>query len=263
MLENRTVERASDLLLWIWVQWSVNVQYFIYCINYETSLNFLFPTVSVHGLPLSTSNQEYGNNIQLPLRQNLSKIQNDSRPHINITSNELSTEAIHTSTVSTHLIKTPTTNLPLTHTIGDMLGGFKSKSTDFPNVATTVRNLLGAKETTLPILTENYTTASPSASTVVHDHHFNMKILDYILIPVGCLLAIVVLYCVVSRSKLYLSIQLKKKISCIFLNAIWFFPIFFTQQIVFCSWIRERSYWTAEEDMKTSMIVACTQQLWH
>lgn len=156
-------------------------------------------TVSVHGLPLSTSNQEYGNNIQLPLRQNLSKIQNDSGLHINITSNELSTEAIYTSTVSTHLIKTPTTNLPLTHTIGDMLGGFESKSTDFPNVATTVTNLLGTKKTTLPILTENYTTASPSASTVVHNHHFNMKILDYILIPVGCLLAIVVLYCVVRQ----------------------------------------------------------------
>ena len=86
-----------------------------------------------------------------------------------------------------------------------MLGGFESNSTNFPNVATTVRNLLDAKKTTFPILTENYTTASPSASTTVtmHNHHFNMKILDYILIPVGCLLAIVVLYCVVSPFKHY------------------------------------------------------------
>ena len=161
---------------------------------------YLFSAVSVHGLPLSSSNQGYGNSIQLPLRQNLSKIQNDSRLRINITSNELSTEAVNTST---HFIKTATTNLPVTHTTGDMLGGFESNSTNFPNIATTVRNLPDAKKTTFPILTENYTTASPSASIIRHNHHFNMKILDYILIPVGCLLTIVVLFCVVSLFKHY------------------------------------------------------------
>lgn len=162
-----------------------------------------FSTVSVHGLPSSTISQDNGNNIQLPLRQNLSKFQNDSRLHINITSNELSTEAIHTST---HFVKTPSTNLPGTHTTANMLAGLESNSTNFSNVATTVRNyLLGDKKTTLPILTENYTTVSPSPSIVMHKHHFNMKILDYILIPVGCLLAIVVSYCMVSPSKLYLN----------------------------------------------------------
>jgi len=154
-------------------------------------------TVSVHGLPSSTISQDNGNNIQLPLRQNLRKFQNDSRLHINITSNELSTEAIHTST---HFIKTPSTNLPGTHTTANMLAGLESNSTNFSNVATTVRNyLLADKKTTLPILTENYTTVLPSPSIVMHKHHFNMKILDYILIPVGCLLAIVVSYCMVRQ----------------------------------------------------------------
>ena len=166
--------------------------------------------------------------MQLPLRQNLSKIQNDSRLHINITSNELSREAIHTST---RFIKTPTTNLPVTHTAGNMLGGFEKSSTNFPTVATTVRNLLGVEKTTLPILTENYTTASPSASTVVHHHHFNIKILNYILIPVGCLLAIVVLCCVVSPSQLYLNRTVEKFLHI--LKCILLFPHIFTQQIAY------------------------------
>ena len=177
----------------------------LYRTNYEASLNFLSVTVSVHGLPSSTIGQDNGNNIQLPHGQNLSKIQNDSRLHINITSNELSTEAIGTST---HFVKTPSTNLPVMHTTGDMLGGFESNSTNSSNVATTVRNIMGAEMSTLPVLTENYTTASPSPSTVMPKYHFNMKILDYILIPVGCVLAIVVSYCMVSSSKLYLN---KKK----------------------------------------------------
>lgn len=195
----------------------------LYCINCEASLNFLFSTVSVHGLLLSTISHENGNNIQLPSRQNLSKIQNNSRLYINITSNELSTEAIHTST---RLAKTPSTNLPVTHTTGDMLGGFESNSTNFSNVATTVRNPLGDEKTgaTFHSMTENYTTVSPSPSIVIHNHHFNMKILDYILIPVGCLLAIVVSYCLVSPSKLYFR---KKPF------AFWLSPIFVTQQIVF------------------------------
>ena len=154
----------------------------------------------MHGLPLSTFNQDNGNTIQLPLRRNLSKIQNDSRLNINITSNELSTEAIHTST---RFVKTPSTNLPVMHTTEDMLRGLEGNSTNLSTVATTVRNLLGAEKTTLLILTENYTTVLPSPSIVTHNHHFNMKILDYILIPAGCLMAIVVSYCVVSPCKVY------------------------------------------------------------
>ena len=166
---------------------------------YEALLNFLFSTVSVHGLPtgISTISQESGNSIDLPLGQNLSKIQNDSRVHINITSNELGTEAIYTST---GLVKTPSTNLPETHTTANMLDGFESNSTDVSNVATTVGISLGDEEPNFTIKKENYTTVSPSPSTVRQKHHFNMKILDYILIPVGCLLALVVLYCVVSPS---------------------------------------------------------------
>lgn len=179
----------------------------------------LFPIASVHGLPLSTSSQDNGNTIQLPLRQNLSKIQNDSRLEVNITSNELNTEAIHTST---SFIKTPSTNLPVMHTTGDMLGGFESNSTNSLNVPTTVRNLLGSEKKTLPFLTENYTTVSPSPSIVMHNHHFNRKMLLYILIPLGCLLAIVVSYCMVSLSKV--SIQLLEKIvysrTCFSLNSL-------------------------------------------
>ena len=233
----------------------MNVQYFITSTMKHHWLNFLFPTV--HGLPLSTSNQEYGNNMQLPLRQNLSKIQNDSRLHINITSNELSREAIHTST---RFIKTPTTNLPVTHTAGGMLGGFEKNSTNFPTVATTVGNLRDTEKTTLLILTENYTTASPSASTVVHNHHFNIKILNYILIPIGCLLAIVVLCCVVSPSQLYLNTTVEKFLHI--LKCILLFPHIFTQQIAYnCAienyvWKIIRYIWTAEKDMKASKIVA-------
>lgn len=90
--------------------------------------------------------------------------------------------------------------------IGDMLGGFKSKSIDFLNVVIIVRNLLGVKEIIFFILIENYIIVSLLVSIVVYDYYFNMKILDYIFILVGCLLVIVVLYCVVSRFKFYLLI---------------------------------------------------------
>ncbi|KAL9959415.1 hypothetical protein ACROYT_G032738 [Oculina patagonica] len=145
----------------------------------------------VHGIPLSI-NQENGNNIKPPTSGNLTSNRNDSRLHINITSNELSTEQTQTST---SFVKISSTNIPTTRT--DTLDGFESSSANMSNITTTARTSTSNRITTFHIISENYTTVSPSPSIATHKHHFNMNILDYILIPVGCLLAIVISYCLV------------------------------------------------------------------
>ena len=162
---------------------------------------FFFLTVLVHGIPVSSFLQDNGNNIQLPTSKNQSvnRTQNGSRLY-NITSNELKTDAIH---ATTNIIKTVTSSihvsLPTTHTGGNLLdAGFEGSKTNVSNISTTVRTPLITPEPTNHItLIENYTTVSPSTPSN-NKHHFNVKILAYILIPVGCLVAIVVSYCLVS-----------------------------------------------------------------
>ena len=161
----------------------------------------------MHGIPVSTISQENENKIQLPISGNLSRNQNDSRLlHSNITNNELRTETIH---ASTEIFKTSSTNLPTTHTVGDMLDGFESGRANLKNSSTTVRTPLSTVESfTHIIVVENYTsTVSPSLTLNKH-HGFDMKILGYILIPIGCLMAIVVSYCLVSPVKVYLHSRL-------------------------------------------------------
>ncbi|KAJ7377587.1 hypothetical protein OS493_028146 [Desmophyllum pertusum] len=129
-----------------------------------------------------------------PISGNLSRNQNDSRLlHSNITNNELRTETIH---ASTEIFKTSSTNLPTTHTVGDMLDGFESGRANLKNSSTTVRTPLSTVESFTHIVVENYTTVSPSLTFNKH-HGFDMKILGYIVIPIGCLMAIVVSYCLV------------------------------------------------------------------
>ncbi|KAL9959419.1 hypothetical protein ACROYT_G032742 [Oculina patagonica] len=168
----------------------------ITCGSVVKFISFLFVIAElkiVHGIPLSIS-QENGNNVQRPTSGNLTSNRNNSRLHINITSNELSTEQTQTSK---SFVKISSTNLPTTHTTGDTLGGFESSSANMSNITTTARTSTSNRITTFHIISENYTTVSPSPSIVAHKHHFNMNILDYILIPVGCLLAIVISYCLV------------------------------------------------------------------
>jgi len=115
--------------------------------------------------------------------------QNISR-HINITSNELNPET--TPTITT-VIKTLKTDHSRTHTIADMLDlyeGSKGNSSSKTTVSTPLRTSKSIIQHVTHVA--NYTTVSPSHSVI--RHHFNMKILDYILIPVGCLLAIVISY---------------------------------------------------------------------
>ena len=119
--------------------------------------------------------------------------QNISR-HINITSNELNPET--TPTITT-VIKTLKTDHSRTHTIADMLDlyeGSKGNSSSKTTVSTPLRTSKSIIQHVTHVA--NYTTVSPSHSVI--RHHFNMKILDYILIPVGCLLAIVISYFLVS-----------------------------------------------------------------
>lgn len=163
-------------------------------------ISFLFVFVdlnAVHGTHLSSNFS--GNNVEIPTIGH----NNESRlPVLNITSNKLSTRTNSTSTTVT-LTKALTIKLFKTHTPVDMSGESKGgevnastnsttvsvKSTTqlFTTLSSHVRNY------TLSTRVGNYTTAPPPHGDV--KHHFNMKILDYILIPVGCLLAIVISYC--------------------------------------------------------------------
>lgn len=154
-------------------------------------VNLIVPifVVSVHGITLSVNIS--GNNVQLPTTGH----HNESRLP-NITSNELTAK---TTAAQTTVIKTRTTNIPKTRTIDDMLDGYEGGKASSSNLTTSASTQLITTTQPLTRLSthvENYTTVSPPHGAF--KHHFNMKTLDYILIPVGCLLAIVILYFLVS-----------------------------------------------------------------
>lgn len=151
----------------------------------------LFVVVSANGISLF-ANISDKNGIQLPTagHQNESKL-------LNITGNKLNPE---TTTIGTTVYKTPTTNYSPTHSISGLLEGSEGGKANMSNNATTLPTSLSTMEsTTKPFTTHlgNHTTTSPSHG--FPRHHFNMKILDYIIIPLGCVLAIVISYFLVSN----------------------------------------------------------------
>ena len=152
-----------------------------------------FVVVSANGISLFANiSDKSGNGIQLPTagHQNESKL-------LNITGNKLNPE---TTTVGTSVYKTPTTNYSPTPSISGLLEGSEGGKGNISKNATILPTSLSTMEsTTKPSTTHfrNYTTTSPSHG--FPRHHFNMKLLDYIIIPIGCLLAIVISYFLVSN----------------------------------------------------------------
>ena len=134
-----------------------------------------------------------GNDIQLPTagRQNESRL-------LNITGNKLNPE---TTPTGTSVYKTSTTNNSPTHTVSGLLEGSEGGIANISKIATTLPSSLSTMESTTKPFTKrlgNYTTASPSHGLA--RHHFNTKLLEYIIIPLGCVLVIVILYFLVSNN---------------------------------------------------------------
>lgn len=143
--------------------------------------------------------QGSGNNVEFPSvgHQNRSQLQN-------ITSNKLNSE--NTPTV-TSAIKIPLTrNVSKTQSIIDLADGYEGTEKNM----TTVLTPLSSNGTTTDPPTgspthagNNTSTASPSHGIV--RHHFNMRILDYILIPGGCVVAFVIACFMVSIFLMFIS----------------------------------------------------------
>ena len=154
----------------------------------------LFVVVSANGISLFANiSDKNGNGIQLPTGGH----QNESK-FLNITGNKFNPE---TTTVGTSVYKTQTTKYSPTHSISGLLEGSEGGKANISKNATTLPTSLSTMEsTTKPSTTHfrNYTTTT-SPSHGFPRHHFNMKILDYIIIPIGCVLAIVISYFLVSN----------------------------------------------------------------
>lgn len=145
--------------------------------------------------------QGSGNNVEFPSVGH----QNRSNSELqNITSNKLNSE--NTPTV-TSAIKIPLTrNVSKTQSIIDLADGYEGTEKNM----TTVLTPLSSNGTTTDPPTgspthagNNTSTASPSHGIV--RHHFNMRILDYILIPGGCVVAFVIACFMVSIFLMFIS----------------------------------------------------------
>lgn len=168
-------------------------------------LSFVYVTLVLktgHGMPISSFIKDAENGIQLTESKNLSESSNQNNSRLNnITSNLLRTDPVITTTNTIKQVTSPLT-FPTTHTQGSMLGArFHERETNVSNtnITRTVKiPLSSAKPTDPRSIKENYT-MSTNSPTKRHPkkHQFPMKILGYILIPVGCLLIIAITYCLV------------------------------------------------------------------
>lgn len=168
-------------------------------------LSFLYVVAVLktgHGMPISSFSKDAGNGIQLTESKNLSESSNRNNSRLNnFTSNKLQTDPVITTTNTIKQVTSPLT-FPTTHTQGNLLGtGFQDRKTNVSstNITTTVKTPLSSTELTDPrTITENYT-LSTVLPTELHPkkHHFRMKLLGYIFIPAGCLLTVMITYCLV------------------------------------------------------------------
>ncbi|CAH3151135.1 unnamed protein product [Porites lobata] len=141
-------------------------------------------------IPLSSKS---GNNVQIPpiiVNHNESRL-------LNITSNNLNTSTTNLTSINTAVPTVLTTKPSRTHILENNLDHGASSSSNVSNssvsdIASTTPSLL-----TLSTHVQNHTTVSPSQNAV--KHHFNKKILEYVIIPIGCLLVVLISYCVIRQ----------------------------------------------------------------
>lgn len=146
-------------------------------------------------IPLSSKS---GNNVQIPpiiVNHNESRL-------LNITSNNLNTSTTNLTSINTAVPTVLTTKPSRTHIRDVMFGennldhGVTSSSnvsnSSVSDITSTTPSLL-----TLSTHVQNHTTVSPSQNAV--KHHFNEKILEYVIIPIGCLLVVLISYCVIRQ----------------------------------------------------------------
>ena len=154
-----------------------------------------FITNFLSGLSTPLSSKS-GNNVQIP-----PIIVNHNESRLNITSNNLNTSTTNLTSINTAVPTVLTTKPSRTHILDVMFGennldhGVSSSSngsnSSISDITSTTPSLL-----TLSTHVQNHTTVSPSQNAV--KHHFNKKILEYVIIPIGCLLVVLISYCVVS-----------------------------------------------------------------
>ena len=155
-----------------------------------------FITNFLSGLSTPLSSKS-GNNVQIPpiiVNHNESRL-------LNITTNNLNTSRTNLTSLNTAVPTVLTTKPSRTHILDVMLGennldhGVTSSSnvlnSSVSNITSTAPSLL-----TLSTYVQNHTTVSPSQNAV--KHRFNTKILEYVIIPIGCLLVVLISYCLVS-----------------------------------------------------------------
>lgn len=136
--------------------------------------------------PLSSKS---GNNVQIPpiiVNHNESRL-------LNITSNNLNTSTTNLTSINTAVPTVLTTKPSRTHIL-DVMFGENNLDHGVPSSSngSTTPSLL-----TLSTHVQNHTTVSPSQNAV--KHHFNKKILEYVIIPIGCLLVVLISYCVIRQ----------------------------------------------------------------
>ena len=129
--------------------------------------------------------QTDGNSLRVPA----TKYNNATLP--NITSNDLITEENFPSTTRT------TNQSIITHVAESSFGQGKTTQRNFSS-STTIPATTGTMQSPRTHLATNlsstlfYNASTVSPSHVVVNHHFSLNILDYVLIPVGSLIAVVV-----------------------------------------------------------------------
>ena len=163
---------------------------------------FITNFLSALSIPLSSKS---GNNVQIP---RIIVNHNESRL-LNITSNKLNTSRANWTSINTAVPTVLTTKPSRTHILDVMFA--ENNLDDGVTSSSNVSNSSVISSTTPSLLTlsthvQNHTTVSPSQNAV--KHHFNTKILLYVIIPVGCLLVVLISYCLVSTIIYYLSSRL-------------------------------------------------------
>lgn len=171
-------------------------------LTFLSILNIIAVLKTGHGIPISSFTNDAGNSIQLPGIKNLSESSNQNHSRLNnITSNELKTDPIITTT-NTIKHESPPLTFPTAHTDRNLWSAeFQDSKTNVSskNSSTTVRTPLTSKNpTNLRTSTEHHTLPTVLPTTPrSKKHRFIWKILAYTLIPVGCLLTILITYCLV------------------------------------------------------------------
>ncbi|CAH3195878.1 unnamed protein product [Porites evermanni] len=145
-------------------------------------------------IPLSSKS---GNNVQIPpiiVNHNESRL-------LNVTSNNLNSSRTNLTSIITAVPTVLTTKPSRTHIVDVMFGENNNHDvTSSNNVSnSSVSDITSTAPSLLTLSThvQNHTTVSPSQNAV--KHHFNTKIVEYVIIPIGCLLVVLISYCLIRQ----------------------------------------------------------------